>query len=416
VFGKMSKADITASVAKIVSIKNSDIKLLVEKHGPGSAAEKLELYNTLVARKKDMLAKYPKAAIAPKKRLAPTKLPVQEKDLPKAFDFNTMGEGGGPLSSKPNINAANNEAISLMRQVALAGNLTALKDFKFPVFDKSSGTHTGEYLPIDQHPSKHVIQYHEDLVDVLSEIADPPKPLVMTNMLSAGTIEELNAAFPPKKFGTTVASVKSNEKLGFWLALGGVTGDVSKLRPKKISDYSAKSIAAGYEKFKQGSMLAKHFILRVQANSAYNYLFRNGKKTDHAGNNLKEVAQAALDHSSTQPEGTTIYRWQNMTDSMVKKILLAADGTVFQANGPMCTSYDSDSTAHFGQHRLVIRYAKGARGVDTFGSGGYVSEKEITTLPNARFVILSKNMVHNNKNGGKRLELELLMLPPDLGL
>lgn len=417
VFGKMSKADITASIAKIVAIKNSDIKSMVEKHGPGSTAEKIALYETLVARKNDMLAKYPKAATPPKKRLDPTKLPVKEQYLPKAFDFNTMGAGGSPLSSKPSINAANNEAISLMRQVALAGNLTALKDFKFPVFNKNSGTHTGEYLPIDQHPSKHVIQYHEDLVDVLSEIADPPKPLVMTNMLSAGTIAELNAAFPPKKFGTTVASVKSNEKLGFWLALGGITGDVSKLRPKKISDYSAKSIAAGYEKFKQGSMLAKHFILRVQANTTYNYLFRNGKKKDHEGNDLKDVAQAALEHSSTQPEGTSVYRWQHMTDSMVKKILLAADGTVFQANGPMCTSYDPYATQHFGTHRLVIRYAKGARGVDTFGSGGYVSEKEITTLPNARFVILSKNMVQNEKSaGGKRLELELLMLPPDLAL
>lgn len=417
VFGKMSKADITASIAKVVGIKNSDIKSLVEKYGPGSVAEKKALYDTLVARKNDMLAKYPKAATPPKKRLDPTKLPVKEQYLPKAFDFNTMGAGDSPLSSKPGINAANNEAISLMRQVALAGNLTALKDFKFPVFDKSSGTHTGEYLPIDQHPSKHVIQYHEDLVDVLSEIADPPKPLVMTNMLSAGTIDELNAAFPPKKFGTTVASVKSNEKLGFWLALGGITGDVSKLRPKKISDYSAKSIAAGYQKFKDASKLARHFIERVQYNTTYNYLFRNGKKKDHEGNDLKDVAQAALEHSSTQPEGTSVYRWQHMTDSMVKKILLAADGTVFQANGPMCTSYDPYATQHFGTHRLVIRYAKGARGVDTFGSGGYVTEKEITTLPNARFVILSKNMVNNEKSaGGKRLELELLMLPPDLAL
>jgi hypothetical protein len=82
----------------------------------------------------------------------------------------------------------------------------------------------------------------------------------------------------------------------------------------------------------------------------------------------------------------------------------------------MCTSYDPDSTSHFGTHRVVIRYAKGARGVDTFGSGHFKGEKEITTLPNARFVILSKNMVNNEKGGAKRLELELLMLPPDLGL
>lgn len=418
VFGKMSQADITASVAKIVAIKNSDIKSLVEKYGPGSVFEKKALYDTLVSRKNDMLAKYPKAATPPKKRLDPTKLPVKDSDLPEPHDFTNWGNSGSGLSSSAVINKQNNDIEALMRSTALLGNLTALKDFKFPVLDKATGTFTGEMLPIDQHPSKHVIQYHQDLVDVLSEIAHPPKPLTMVNMLSAPTLDALNAAFPPKKFGTTVDSVHSNEKLGFWIALGGVTSDISKLRPKKISNFSSQSIAAGYKKFNDASYLARHFIERVQASSAYNYLFRNGQKKDYQGNDLKDVAKAAYQHSSTQDEGTSVYRWQNMTDSMVKKIMLAADGTVFQATGPMCTSYDPEATSGFGTHRIVIRYAKGARAVDTFGSGEFKGEKEVTTLPNSRFVILSKNMVNNEKHSGgeKRLELELLMLPPDLGL
>ena len=129
--------------------------------------------------------------------------------------------------------------------------------------------------------------------------------------------------------------------------------------------------------------------------------------------NYKAVLGAAVEHE----EGTSIYRWQNMSDAMVKHILSTQDGTVFQATGPMCTSYSPTATSGFGKHRVTIRYAKDAKAVESFGSGGYQSEKEITTLPNARFLILSKKMVHDDIKGGKdRLELEVLMLPPDLGL
>ena len=104
---------------------------------------------------------------------------------------------------------------------------------------------------------------------------------------------------------------------------------------------------------------------------------------------------------------------------MVSKILASQDGTVFQATGPMCTSYEPQATSHFGKHRVVFRYAKGAKAVESFGSGGFASEKEVTTLPNSRFVILSKQMVLDVEHGNpskQRLELEVLMLPPDLGI
>lgn len=157
----------------------------------------------------------------------------------------------------------------------------------------------------------------------------------------------------------------------------------------------------------------------MQASGSYNDLFRNGKKTDHSGNLLSDVAKAALQHATTQPEGTSLYRWQKMTDAMVQKIMAAPEGTVFQATGPMCTSYDPTATKHFGTHRVTVRYAKGAKAVESFGSNGYQSEKEVTTLPNSRFVILKRNMVPDVEHGNPhktRLELEVLMLPPDLGL
>ena len=128
------------------------------------------------------------------------------------------------------------------------------------------------------------------------------------------------------------------------------------------------------------------------------------------------MAKAALDFSTEQPAGTTITRWQNMSHDMVKKLLAAGDGTVFTTVGSMCCSHSPTATKSFGQHRLTIRYAEGARAVESFGSGDFPSEKEVTTLPGGRFMIIKKEMKQIEGKSGESLDIELLMLPPDLGL
>lgn len=416
VFGNMTQADITASVAKVLKMPDASIKNLVELYGPGDAANKKALADVLIARKADLAAKFPKAAKTVKKRLDPNALPVKDDRLPKAHDFNNWNGPGKGLSSQPHINAANMAVEQELLASAKAGNLTKLKDFKFHAIDKATGNATGQMIPIDQHPSKHVVQLHADLVQILDEIANPPEPLKVFQETDVSTLDQLAATLPSKKFGTTVNAVQSNEKLGFWVVLGTAHG-AAKFAPKKVMDYSKDAINAAHDKYKQAKSLAKHFINSVQASGSYNDLFRNGKTVDHNGNKLADVAKAALEHATTMPEGTSLYRWQNMSDEMVKKMLAAPDGTVFQATGPMCTSYDPTATSGFGQHRVVVRYAQGAKAVESFGSGAFKGEKEVTTLPNSRFVILSKKMVPNEKNPSKqRLELEVLMLPPDLGL
>lgn len=418
VFGKMTKADIVASVAKVAAIEDSAIRAMVFEHGPGDEAAKKKLADTLIARKEDLLKRYPEAAKAKKKALDPAALPVDPKTLPKPHDFENWNGPGKGLSSKDYVNKANAVAEYQMLALAQAGNMVALRDFKFQEVDKNTGAPTGKLLPISQHPSKHVLQYQQDLLQVLDEVANPPEPLKVFRSTEVGSLEALNAAFPPKKFGTTVAKVASNEKLGFWIALGAV-GNPEKFKPKKVSNYAAAAIEAAKAKYQKASKLAKHFISSVQASGSYNDLFRDGKTQDHQGNSLKDVAKAALEHATEMPEGTSVYRWQKMSPQMLEHIMSAKDGTVFQATGPMCTSYSPTATKGFGTHRVTIRYAKGAKAVESFASGGFASEKEVTTLPNARFVILSKQMVPDVEHGNpssKRLELEILMLPPDLGI
>lgn len=416
VFGGMTDADITASVAKVLALPDASIRAICYQYGPGSEADRKALAETLIARKADLAAKFPKAAKPKKKRLDPNNLPVDASQLPKRHDFSNWNGPSKGLSSKPHVNAANAAVEQEIVELAKTGNLTKLKDFHFHEIDKDTGNATGKLIPIKNHPSKHVVQFHADVVQLLDELANPPEPLKIFAETDVPTLDALAAAFPPKPFGTTVDSVKSNEKLGFWVVLGGASG-VEKFKPKKVMDYSKAAIDAAYQKYKDAKPLAKHFINSVQASGSYNDLFRNGKEADGHGNKLTDVAKAALEQATTMPEGTSVYRWQNMSDDMVKKIMSAPDGTVFQATGPMCTSYSPTATSGFGQHRVIVRYAKGAKAVESFGSGAFKGEKEVTTLPNSRFVILSKKMVPNEKNAGKqRLELEVLMLPPDLGI
>ena len=414
VFGQMSEADITASVAKVAQISDAQIRIMVNNFGPGDKAERKALAETLIARKNDLIAKYPKSVKVKKKRLDPENLPVKEDRLPKEHDFANWNGPGAGLSGKAHVNAANQKVESEMLAIAKSGNLTKLKDYKFQPVDIATGEPKGEPIPVGQHPSKHVQQFHQDLIQALDEIANPPQPLKIFQESDLNTLDELDMAFPSKKFGTTVNAVHSNEKMGFWVVLGGVHKAAEKFMPKKITHFTTQAIDAAYQKFKEGSKLAKHFVLSVQASGSYNDLFREGKETDHAGNKLSDVAKAAMEFATEQPEGTTVYRWQHMTKDMVDKIMSAPDGTVFQATGPMCTSMSPTATSHFGPHRITIHYAKGAKAVESFGSGKFAGEKEVTTLPNSRFVILKKEMVP--AGGSKRMELEVLMLPPDLGL
>lgn len=416
VFGKLTAADITASVAKVLAISDAQIRAAVAEHGPGDAASKKALADTLIARKNDLAAKYPKAVkTTAKKALDPKALPIKPEDLPKRHDFaNWKGKGDG-LSSKPHVNAANQAVEDQMYALAKTGNLVDLKSFHFQPLDKDTGAPSGPSIPVAKHPSKHVQQLHADLVLALEEVANPPEPLKVFRETEVSTLEGLSAAFPSKAFGTTVHKVSSNEKLGFWVALGAVAG-AQKFAPTKNLAFSTSAIKAAKDNYAKASKLAKHFINSVQASGSYNDLFRNGAEKDHQGNLLSDVAKAAEEYAVSQPEGTSVYRWQNMSDEMVKKMMGVKDGTVIQATGPMCTSYSDTATQGFGEHRVTIRYAKGAKAVESFGSGGYAGEKEVTTLPNSRFVVLSKKMVPGKSGTKQRLELELLMLPPDLGL
>lgn len=416
-FGGMSKAAQEKSAERVLKVSDAQIAELVDQFGPGSAAERAALAQKLIARKAAIAAAFPsakgaekpKAAEPAKPKLDPTALPVNPNDLPPYHDFHNWNGPGKGLSSKAHINDANLKAEKDLHDFALKGNLVALKDYHFEAIDKETGASLG-MKPISEHPSQHVKLYHSDLVQYLDAIANPPEPL----RVSEGNDP---AQFKPEKLGKTISTVQANKKLGFWVALGKLSKAepfvkyfVGKEKPVS-SAYKAQAKAKGIDHLPK---LARRFINRVQSSGSYNDYFRDGNDSDHEGYSTAAIASAAYSAASPKPAGTTIYRWQNMPESMVKQLLAAEPGLVFQNPGSMCCSMSPTGTSGFGQHRMVIHYAEGAMAVDSFASGSFTGEQEITTLMGQRFMLLRSEMSNNLGGIGKKgLEIHVLMLPPD---
>lgn len=407
VFGGITPEQIEAGVAKVAAISEAQIKQMVDQFGPGDDAAKADLTKKLIARRKDLLKQYPEAAKkAVSAKLDPTALPVDPTQLPPLHDFHNWNGPGKGLSSKGHVNDANKKAEQDLFDFALKGNLVALKNYQFMARDKETGAPLG-LKPISEHPSTHVKLYHSDLVAYLDQIANPPAP---PKEFAPSDLAGLQS----KSLGLVTHDVPADERLGFWIALGKLAHH-EQFIPSKFSEVSLSAKAKSKELFHSLSKLTKRFVSRVQASGTYNDYFRDGHEKDSDGYSTDAIAQSVYQEAAEKPEGTTIYRWMNMPDTMVEQLLKTSPGTVFQNPGSMCTSMHPTATAHFGKHRMVIRYAHGAKAIDSFASGHYSGEEEITSLMGQRFVILRAEMQKElgGMQGKEGLELEVLMLPPD---
>jgi hypothetical protein len=333
-------------------------------------------------------------------------LKVDNAQLPHLFDFQGANDGKG-LSSKAHVNAANQKDQQDIFEFAKKGDLLALQKYKYEAFDKETGASLG-LKPIDQHPSGHVKEFWLACCATLELVAYPPAPLKAFDEHISDDIKALSDAFKPHAYGKSVHHVPANEKLGFWIALGIEKG-WEKFKPKETKQAAASPefAVAGKAAYQKYNANVQHFIKSVQATGQYNNAYREGKDLDMHGWDARAILHDLYQTAAPKPAGTTITKWIEMPQDMVDQFLASPQGLVFQNPGSMCCSMSGGGTSHFGPIEMTMHYAPGAVGVDTFGSGGYSSEMEITTLPGQRFMVLNRGM-----KGGK-FKLEVLMLPPD---
>jgi hypothetical protein len=327
--------------------------------------------------------------------------------LPKPPDVMNWNGQGKPYSSKDWKNKANVDALDALKQAALTGGVDAIDQVKFPELNPETGVPTGKMLLAQDHPSKKiVVSYANDLKDAVQDFLDPPKELGSLNAISTASVSEAASKLLSKPLGQTVDAQSKSDRFGFWVALGKVE-PTSALKPPVVADISSAQKKAGAAAYSAYSSSTKTYIQQVQASGAINRAIDKGAAT-YGGIDLKATVKQLYKDATVLPTGGTLHRWQNMPAGMLKQLEKAPIGLGIQSFGGMCTSIDPTATKHFGQHKVTIRAAKGAKAIHSHGSGGFKSEEEITTLPGQRFILLDKK-----KTAANNWEIELLMLPPD---
>lgn len=410
VFGGMDKRALNQSIAKVLEMPDDVITQAVEKFGPGTAAEKKALAEKLIQRKSYLSKKFPEAeAIAHPPKPDPRNLPVDHSKIPAPPSFtNWQGQGKG-LSSTASVNEANDLAAKEIYDFAAKGNLVSLKEMKVSKVDKSTGAVT--HVPVAQHPSQHVQHYYNDLIAYMEVVANPGSEKLKSYALTdADDLGELAESFPAKPFGKNTENIDPHEVLGYFMTLGQISNPQDFEPKNKGLNVTQADTQKGFDAYKTYPSTLKAYISAVQASGGINHHFK-GKDVTYGNVNIKTALAEAYQHAQPKPEGTRIWRWMNIPESMKKQLANVQPGLVFQNTDSMCCSKAANwgNHAHFGSDLLLeIHYAKGAKAIDTYGSGGYSSEQEITTLPGQRFMILSKGTAPNGK-----IKLELLMLPPD---
>lgn len=434
VFGKMSQADITASVAKVAAIPDAEIHALCQQYGPGTDEDKAALAKILIARKADMLKQYPDAAkIAAKlasqmsTKSTPAKKPKTIKFDPAKLgavpDFmNWKGPGKAGPSSDPVINQANQDAAYKMHKVAAeTGSIAAIKALTFPVYAKD-GSKAGAVVghkPALEHPSQYVKGYAQQLINEIDTQLNPPRPF---RWKGDSPLAALDKAYPKIKDVT-----KSGlDKLGYYVRLGkpGVLTNADAGLHEKLSWKSGKLTQATYAKQAQAATAKlpaqQKDALKSYTGSGY-HAINQSLWTGNPGGAAKSAEEALLTLGHTVQPGTLLSRKIKMSGSDLAALKNAA-GSVLQEPAVMSTSIRP--TCWSGNVHFKITVGPGVKGLYV-GPGStakgalsvHASEDELLLPPNTRLLVQSVKAAPTGKGdedgfgADSQWLVEVLVLP-----
>lgn len=385
VFGKLTNADITASVAKVLAVPDATITMLVNQFGPGDAANKQALIDALIARKADLAAKFPKAVKQKKKPV----FDASKISAPPDF-MNWGGSGKSGPSSKEFLNVANHRAAQYIYKAAQTGNIDAVKAIQAPTYDKASGAEIGKASVLD-HPSQHIKGYAQQVINEINYQLNPPKKFRFNG---GHPLHSLNSSYPP--FTGALKNVVS--KVGKFIALGdpGILA-IEDLGLPKITFKSGQLSQSTYASAAQAAIAKMPQTQRqaVQAYTGSSYHSMNGSLW--AGNPSGEAKAAAealhtLGHDIAP--GTVLSRKISIGGADLDQILNAT-GKVLQEPAIMSTSIRPSSWS--GNVHLKLHVGPGVKGLwvghGSKPGGGSLSlhggEDEMVLPPNTRLLILS---------------------------
>jgi predicted DNA-binding WGR domain protein len=416
VFKGMTKADLTASAAKVLAISDVAIRAMVNQYGPGDAAAKTKLAETLIARKADLAKRFPAAV---KKKKAPVFKP-EDISAPPSF-LNWGGNGSSGPSSKEFLNKANEEAVQAVFAAAKTGDLDAIKGLTAPVYDKDSGQVVG-HKPVLEHPSQHVKGYAQQAINEINYQLNPPKKFRFDG---GHPLHSLNAAYPAF---TGPASSAVAQKLGKFIVLGepGSVNLADLGLPEKIKHAEGGGALSAQTYAKQAqAAIAKMPATQKQAVKSYtgsSYHAMNGSLWSGNPTGAAKAAGEALKTLGHDiAPGTVLSRKISLHGSDLDQ-LLKSSGKILQEPAIMSTSIRPSSWG--GNVHLKLHVGPGVKGLwvgyHSIAGGGALSsnsgEDEMILPPGTRLMILSVKGKDGDADGfGKSSShvIEAVILPTE---
>lgn len=395
-FGHLTKADIAASVAKVLEIPDELINALVHHYGYGDEATKEALVQTLIARKADLAAKFPVATKVAES--APEKPPVYR--IPTPPDFKNWNGPGKGLSSKAVFNEQNDQITDEIFKLGKRGDVEALSGMKFQPINEA-GAAVGDEKPVAQHPSKHIPAYFNDVVKSMTT------PYVSPKVAYRAATKNLGGAFKAMKhlFPGFKNLKESAKKLGRYAVLGKISGKGNPLANWKPTIVSRKAgtldektlFELSQKGYAQLSGVEKQAI-KDYTGSGYtsmNNALIQGKNHDMAYNAIKATEKASV----PLPAGAVISRRfsfdkaedgsqsQANHDKAIAEIIAAGPGSVLQEFGIISTSTRSDFW--HGRVHLKITIGEGVKGLYVANDPeGYSGKSPISSNPGESEIML----------------------------
>lgn len=414
VFKGITKADIAASASKVAKLSDESIRILVNTYGPGDAAAKKALADTLIARKADIIAKHPTA-----KKQKVVKFKPEKISEPPNF-LNWGGSGKAGPSSKQFLNEANDKAVQAIYAAAKTGSIDAIKNLTAETYNKESGAVTGA-APVLQHPSQHVKGYAQQAINEINYQFNPPKRFRFDG---GHPLHSLNSAYPSHKGALHGSAVN---KVGKFVLLGEPgTISLDALALPKITYKSGQLTKATYSPAAKAA-IGKMPLTQQQAVQAYT---GNGYKEINSslwsGNpsaKAKSAAEALHTLGHDIAPGTVLSRKMSMSDTDAAAVMNSV-GKILQEPAVMSTSIRPDSWS--GNVHLKLHVGPGVKGLwvgpGSMPGGGalsvHASEDEIVLPPNTRLLILStkkSNYTQDSDGFGQGAEylVEAVVLPSE---
>lgn len=213
VFGGLTHDQIKDSVKSVLLLKDSAIEKLCQAYGPGDAAAREALAKKLIARKHDLALKFPDVADEVKPKI--------EVKIAPAPNFKHWNDDGSGLSSKPHINDDNQMLADQMQALAQSGDVAALENFHFQPIGYADGKPVGSPEHIQQHKSKHIKTYWQDLINNLKN------PIEVVSHLKDVAVETVGGVFSTiiDLFDDVKSLVEAPVRIGRYALLGMIDGD-----------------------------------------------------------------------------------------------------------------------------------------------------------------------------------------------